>query len=93
MNKEDVNTFNITFKTTNQIYKYMMDWVNNYPNDIEILITPQDIKVISDSIIRDTDQLYNNDDTFKKLVKNLSKSKKIKDDYAMKNNHKYLKDE
>jgi hypothetical protein len=93
MTKEDINTFNITFKTTNEIYKYMMDWVNNYPNDIEIVITPGDIKVISDSIIRDTNQLYKKDDIFKKLVKNLSKAKKIKDDYAMKNNHKYLENE
>ena len=83
MKLEDVNTFNITFKTTNQVYQFMMDWVRSYPNDIDI---------ISDSIIRDTNQLYKKDDMFKKLVSNVKKVNKIKDEYAMKHNHKYLDD-
>ena len=84
MKLEDVNTFNITFKTTNQVYQFMMDWVRSYPNDID---------VISDSIIRDTNQLYKKDEMFKKLVSNVKKANKIKDEYAMKHNHKYLKNE
>jgi hypothetical protein len=93
MKLEDVNTFNITFKTTNEIYQYMMRWVNNFPNDIKVIITPEDIKLISDTILRDTDQLHKQDDMFKKLVSNVKKANKIKDEYAMKHNHKYLENE
>ena len=90
MTKEDINTFSITFKTTNEIKDYMMDWVNNYPNDIKIIRKPEDIKLISDRLIRDTDEMYKQDDVFKKIIKNISKASKIRDDYAMKHNHKYL---
>ena len=45
----------------------------------------QQLEVISFKIIPDTEKLYNNDDTFKKLVKNVKKAQEQRDIYI--NNH------
>ena len=81
MTKEDINTFNITFKTTNEAYLFITNWMGSYP---------EDINVISDTVLRDTDELYKQDEMFKKLVSNVKKASKIRDEYAMKHNYKYL---
>jgi hypothetical protein len=75
--KEDVNAFNITFKTTNEVYIFFTDWMRSYPNDIEI---------ISEEILPNTDDLYNNDPIFKKMVKDYKKLKNDKLDYILKHN-------
>lgn len=77
MKKEDVNTFSITFKTTNEAYIFMMDWINSYPNDIEI---------ISDRILPDTKFLHDNDPVFRKLVSASKKANDAKLDYINKCN-------
>ena len=77
ISKEDVNAFNVTFKTTNEVYVFVMNWMRSYPSDIEI---------ISEEILPDTNELYQNDRTFQKMVKDFKKMKNDKLDYILKNN-------
>ena len=49
------------------------------------------IKVISFQVLPDTKKMYEDDDTFKKLVKAEKEAKKIKAVYINDNNGKYLK--
>ena len=77
MKKNDAITFNFTLKATNEVYDYMLNWIRSYPDDIE---------VISDKILADTQELYDNDATFKKLVKNSKDADRIKLDYINKHN-------
>jgi len=74
-------TLNITLKINKHDVIDFESWLRN------------NLEVISVNHIRDTNQLYKNDETFKKLVKNVKKAVKEKDVYAMNNNHKYLKNE
>lgn len=70
-------TFKVKGKLMNVVENYLMETSN----------------LISYKTVRDTNKLYKEDDTFKKLVKNVKKAIKTKDIYAMNNNHKYLKNE
>jgi hypothetical protein len=40
--------------------------------------------------VRNTENMYKEDNTFKKLVKAVKEAQRVKDDYAIKNNHKFL---
>ena len=75
MKKNDRITFNFTLKATNEVYDYMERWIRSYPDDIE---------VISDKILADTQELYDNDSTFRKLVKNSKEADKVKLEYINK---------
>ena len=77
ISKEDTNAFNITFKTSNEVYVFVMNWMRSYPSDIEI---------ISEEILPDTNELYQNDRVFQKMVKDFKKMKNDKLDYILKNN-------
>jgi hypothetical protein len=46
---ETVNTFNVTFKTTNEVQIFIMRWLRAHPDDIDI---------ISEDILPDTQELY-----------------------------------
>tara|TARA_R110002051_G_C8532163_1_gene469774 strand:+ start:205 stop:444 length:240 start_codon:yes stop_codon:yes gene_type:complete len=77
ISKEDVNAFNVTFKTSNEVYVFVMNWMRSYPSDIEI---------ISEEILPDTNELYQNDRVFQKMVKDFKKMKNDKLNYILKNN-------
>ncbi|MCP4355973.1 MAG: hypothetical protein GY793_10165 [Proteobacteria bacterium] len=77
MNPNDIQTFSVTFKTTNEAYLYITNWLISYPKDIE---------VISDKILPDTQELYDNDPFFKKLVKISKDANDAKLDYINKHN-------
>ena len=74
-------TLNITLKIDKHSLTDFESWLRN------------NLEVISVNHIRDTNNLYKEDDTFKKLVKNVKNAVKLKDIYAMNNNHKYLENE
>ena len=74
-------TLNITLKIDKHSVIDFENWLRN------------NLEVISFNHIRDTNNLYKEDDTFKKLVKNVKDAVKVKDVYAMNNNHKYIDDE
>jgi len=74
MNKKDIGTFNITFKTTLEHYNQILNVLN------------QNVDVISDSVVPDTKELYNNDDYFKKLVKAEKDARNNKLNYINKHN-------
>ena len=74
INKEDIGTFNITFKTTLEHYNQILNVLN------------QNVDVISDSVVPDTKELYNNDDYFKKLVKAEKEARINKLNYINKHN-------
>lgn len=73
MNKEDVNTFSITFKTTNEGYAYILSWMEAYT------------ELISDRVLPNTQELYDTNEHFKALVKNVKKAQRERDDYINKN--------
>ena len=70
-----VNTFNVTFKTTNEVQIFMMRWLRAYPNDIQI---------ISEELLPDTRNLILTDSVFKSMVKD-KKDLKLTE-YIMKHN-------
>ena len=74
INKEDIGTFNITFKTTNEGYAYILSWLETHT------------EVISDKITENTEELYNNDKYFRALVKMEKKARSEKLDYINKHN-------
>lgn len=71
-------TLNITLKINKHDVINFENWLRD------------NLEVISVNHIRNTSELYKNDETFKKLVKNVKKATKEKDVYAMNNNHKYI---
>lgn len=73
MNKEDTGTFSITFKTSNDGYAYITNWLDNH------------VEVISNKVLPDTSNLYESDDLFKKLVKNVKEAQIERDNYINKN--------
>ena len=74
MNKKDIGTFNITFKTTNERYVGVLNWLSEVT------------EVISESVVPDTKDLYENDTHFKKLVKAEKEARNNKLDYINKYN-------
>ena len=74
MNKKDIGTFNITFKTTNERYVGVLNWLSEVT------------EVISESVVPDTKDLYENDTHFKKLVKAEKEARSNKLDYINKYN-------
>tara|TARA_R110000772_G_C13310212_1_gene439953 strand:- start:4270 stop:4506 length:237 start_codon:yes stop_codon:yes gene_type:complete len=77
MNPGDINTFSITFKSTNEGYAYILSFIESYT------------EYVSDRVLPDTDNMYEADDNFKKLVKMVKKAKADRDTYTNKNNHKH----
>lgn len=73
-----METINITLKIDKSEVTNFENWLH------------QQLEVISFKHIRDTSQMYKEDATFKKLVKTVKAAQRLKDDYAMNNNHKYL---
>lgn len=69
MNKEDIQTFSVTFKTTNEGYAYFLSELEAFT------------EVISDRILPETEELYKNDTHFKKLVSNVKKATRERDKY------------
>jgi hypothetical protein len=74
---ETVNTFNVTFKTTNEVQIFMMRWLRAHPDDIDI---------ISEDVLPDTHELYLNDPTFKSMVKQKKDLQRKTWEYIMKHN-------
>lgn len=74
-------TINITVKIDKQDVTNFESWL--YHN----------LEVISFNHIRDTSKMYTEDKTFKKMVKAVKDAQRLKDDYAMANNYKYLENE
>lgn len=74
INKEDIGTFNITFKTTNEGYAYILNWLQSHT------------EVIGDKIVEDTEELYDSDKHFRSLVKMEKKARNNKLNYILKNN-------
>jgi len=68
-------TFALTFKTTNEGFKYIRGWIDSHT------------EIISDSILPDTSELYKTDVIFKKMVKDIKKLQEQKMDYIIKNNN------
>lgn len=77
MNPNEIRTFSITFKTTNEAYKYFSDLLESYPNDIEI---------VSNRVLPNTQELYDNDPYFRKLLKASKDADIAKLDYINKHN-------
>jgi hypothetical protein len=71
-------TINITLKIDKSEVVAFENWLH------------QQLEVISFNHITDTSQMYKEDATFKKLVKAVKEAQRVKDDYAIKNNNKYL---
>ena len=76
INKDDIQTFSITFKTTNEGYLYILKWIEAHT------------ELISDRILPDTQELYDTDPYFKKLVKASKDANNTKLDYILKHNKK-----
>lgn len=74
MNKEDVNTFSITFKTTNEAYSYILSWIEAHT------------ELISDVVLPNTQELRDDNKHFKKLIDNVKKAKKERDLFIQKYN-------
>lgn len=74
MNPNDENTFSITFKASNQAYQYILSWMNEYT------------EVISDRVLPNTQELYDNDPYFRKLLKASKDADIAKLDYINKHN-------
>ena len=72
-----VNTFNVTFKTTNEVQIFMMRWIRAHPNDIQI---------ISEEQFPDTKELLLTDPIFKKMIKDKKDLKLAVSEYIMKHN-------
>lgn len=70
-------TINITLKIDKHEVTDFENWLH------------QQLEVISFNHIKDTSKMYKEDANFKKLVKNVKEAQRVKDDYAMKKNHKY----
>ena len=71
-------TFSITFKSSDEYYSF----INNS-------IERNSSKVLSSSVILDTDLMYEKDEAFKKLVKIEKKARDAKLAYINDNRYKY----
>lgn len=77
MSPGDINTFSITFKTTNEGYAYILSFIESHT------------ELVSDKVLVDTQNMYDNDPVFKAKVKAIKKANDDKLDYINKNNHKH----
>lgn len=73
MSPEDINTFSITFKTSNEGYAYILSYIEAHT------------ELVSDKVLPDTQFMYDNDPIFKKLVKISKDANNAKLDYINKN--------
>ena len=74
---ETVNSFNVTFKTTNEVQVFMMKWVRAHPNHIQI---------ISEELLPDTRNLISKDPVFKNMIKDKKDLKLKVSEYIKKHN-------
>lgn len=72
--KDDVYTINTTLKIQGSV---LIELENYLKNNFELI----DFKIVPN-----TEKLYNNDKTFKKLVKQIKELQRLKHDYIMKHN-------
>jgi len=75
-------------KTVNITLKIEDDQINNFDEWLRL-----QLEVISFKILPNTEKMYNDDNTFKKLVKSVKQAQKIRDVYINDNNQKHLQDE
>jgi len=71
---DDEQTFNITFKTTNEGYSYILNWLKHHT------------ELISDRVLPDTDDLYESNESFRAILKKIKKDKDIRDSIINKQN-------
>lgn len=76
-----METINITIKLDKHDVANFESWLRH------------NLEVINFQHIRDTNKMYLEDNTFKKLVKTVKDAQRVRDTYAMNNNHKYLENE
>ena len=74
MNKKDLNTFSITFRTTNEGYNYILGYIEAHT------------ELISDRILPDTKELYKTDNTFKQMLKTKATMQRDIEDYIYRYN-------
>jgi len=74
---KDKNTVNITLKVTNKFLVPLEEYLNNL------------FELVDFSVLADTKNMYENDPSFKKIVKESKKIKDIRLQYINDNNHKY----
>ena len=77
MRGEDKATINITMKIENSSLLGFESWLNQHYEVVKLKILPS------------TEQLYNDDETFKKLVKGVKKAQRERDIYINDHNGKY----
>ena len=78
INPKEESTINITLKIPNKLLVSLEDYLNrNY-------------KLIDFSVLADTSNMYENDPTFKKIIKESRKLKDLKLQYINDNNYKYI---
>lgn len=76
-NLEGETTVNTTLKVKNHNVTDLENWLNEKFN------------LISFSHLQNTDKMYNEDNYFKKVLKQYKEVKKRKDEYIIKNNYKF----
>lgn len=72
-----VNTFNVTFKSSNKFQMKIMKMIRARPNDIHI---------ISEELLPDTRNLLSTDPVFKKMIKEKKDLKLKVSEYVKKHN-------
>lgn len=77
INPEDYSTINITLKLPNSDLVALENYLK------------ENYKLIDYSVIVDTSKMYENDATFKKIVKEAKKVKDLRLKYINDNNYKY----
>ena len=77
INPEDNTTVNITLKVSNKLLVPLEEYLNNF------------FELVDFSVLADTKNMYENDPSFKKIVKESKKIKDIRLQYINDNNHKY----
>ena len=77
MNPNDETTVNITLKLKNHILVDFENWLKDNYN------------LISFAHLQNTDNMYQDDKAFKKVLKQYKDIKKLKDEYIIKNNYRY----
>ena len=74
---EDNTTVNITLKVANNLLVPLEEYLNNF------------FELVDFSVLADTKNMYENDASFKKIVKESKKIKDLRLQYINDNNHKY----
>lgn len=74
MDKDDIGTFSITFKTTNEGYAYITSWMEEFTD------------IVSNKVLPKTEGLYEEDELFRKLVKSVKSAQRERDNYINKHN-------